>query len=47
MLLHVCTRGGQHKAQEEDGSSVAQKTRGPFLSQSMRQEDGHGEDTSK
>ena len=47
VLLHVCTRGGQHKAQEEDGSSVAQKTRGPFLSQSMRQEDGRGEDTSK
>eukprot|EP00670_Eutreptiella_braarudii_P002424 CAMPEP_0174301604 /NCGR_PEP_ID=MMETSP0809-20121228/59146_1 /TAXON_ID=73025 ORGANISM="Eutreptiella gymnastica-like, Strain CCMP1594" /NCGR_SAMPLE_ID=MMETSP0809 /ASSEMBLY_ACC=CAM_ASM_000658 /LENGTH=101 /DNA_ID=CAMNT_0015407383 /DNA_START=728 /DNA_END=1030 /DNA_ORIENTATION=- len=32
------TRGNQHKAQEESGSSVAYKTRGTFLSQRMRHE---------
>ena len=35
------------KRRKKIGPSVAYKTRGTFLSQSMRQEDDHGEDTYK
>ena len=35
------------KRRKKIGSSVAYKTRGKFLSQSMGQEDGHGKDTDK
>ena len=45
MLLHMCTRGDQHKAQEENLAHQGPKQRPsvPVLSQSLRHEGVHGE----